>query len=175
MKILVRKVPSTKKKRKSWAPSYTPKITSPEQEFILTQIWHSLGKYDYTLEDIKAEPGKKMRVVHTLMRKGLIDIVGPKEKLNLTILGLQALKYDKWMHKYAPQELEEKWQDMLKYRDETIEALAEMESIYHWQWQCAIEKNDTEHAEFFHKKWLEAKEQLKKKKGYATDKKYKQS
>ncbi len=168
-------VPSAKKKKIIWSPSFVPKITSPEQEYILTQIWHSLGKSDYTIEDIKAEPGRKMRVVHTLMRKGLIDIVGPQEKLNLTLLGLQALKYDQWMHNYAPEELEIKWQDMMKYQNESVEALAEMESVYHWQWQCATDKGDKDLADFFHKKWLEAKEKLKQKKSYATDKKYKQA
>jgi len=171
----VRTFPSTKKlPKKPWAPSTAPKITSIDQEYILTQIWHSLGKSDYTIKEIQKELGNKMRVVRSLLRKGLIDIVGPQEKLNLTILGLQALKYDKWMHKYSREELELKWQDMMKYRTETKEAIAEMESIYHWQWQCALENNDQELAEFFHKKWLETQEKLAKIKHFATDKKYKE-
>lgn len=141
----------------------------------MTQIWHSLGKTDYTIQDIQKEPGNKMRVVRSLLRKGLIDIVGPHEKLNLTIPGLQALKYDKWMSRYSREELEQKWQDMMKYRTETKDAITEMESIYHWQWQCALEKNDQDLAEFFHKKWLEAQEKLAKIKHLATDKKYKES
>jgi hypothetical protein len=171
----VSSIPSTKKTpKKQGAPSDTPKITSPEQEYVLTQIWHSLGKSDYTIQEIQKEPGNKMRVVRSLLRKGLIDVVGPQEKLNLTIPGLHALKYDKWMHKYSREELEQKWQDMMKYRTETKEAIAEMESIYHWQWQCALEKNDQELAEFFHKKWLETQEKLAKIKHVATDKKYKE-
>ncbi|MDD1778817.1 MAG: hypothetical protein LUQ65_11700 [Candidatus Helarchaeota archaeon] len=169
-------VPSTKKiSKKSGAPLDTPKITSPEQEYVLTQIWHSLGKSDYTIQDIQKEPGNKMRVVRSLLRKGLIDIVGPQEKLNLTIPGLHALKYDKWMHKYSPEELERKWQDLMKYRTETKEAIAEMESIYHWQWQCALKNNDQNLAEFFQKKWLETQEKLAKITHFATDKKYKES
>ena len=116
-----------------------------------------------------------MRVVRSLLRKGLIDIVGPQEKLNLTIPGLQALKYDKWMNKYSPEELEQKWQDMMKYRTETRDAITEMESIYHWQWQCALKNKDKELTEFFHRKWLEAQEKLAKIKHLATDKKYKES
>ncbi|HUX98847.1 MAG TPA: hypothetical protein VMV49_04790 [Candidatus Deferrimicrobium sp.] len=170
----MRKFPSGKREsKKGWSRSYVPKISSPEQEYILTQVWHSLGKYDYTLEQIQVEPGQKMRVVRTLMRKGLIDIVGDKQNiLILTKLGLEALKYDKWMHKYPKEELELKWQAILKYRSDSKEALAEMESIYHWQWQCAKDKNDSDLAEFFYGKWLETKEKLEKKKGYETDKKY---
>ena len=169
----MRNVPASKKlPKKQWAPSSAPKINSPEQEFILTQIWYSLGKSDYTVQDVQKEPGSKMRVVRTLLRKGLIDIVGAQEKLNITLRGLKALKYDKWMHKYSPEELELKWKDMMKYWSETREAIAEMEAIYHWQWQCALEKNDKELAEFFHKKWLETQEKLAKIKHLATDKKY---
>jgi len=169
----VRIIPTSKKiAKKRWAPSSAPKISSPEQEYILTQIWYSLGKSDYTLQDVQKEPGNKMRVVRSLLRKGLIDIVGPQEKLNITLLGLRALKYDKWMHKYRPEELEQKWQDMMKYWNETREAIAEMEAIYHWQWQCALEQDDKELAEFFHKKWLETQEKLAKIKHLATDKKY---
>ena len=168
-------IPSTKKaSKKQGAPLDTPKITSPEQEYVLTQIWHSLGKSDYTIQDIQKEPGNKMRVVRSLLRKGLIDIVGPQEKLNLTIPGLHALKYDKWMQKYSREDLELKWQDIMKYRTETKEAVAEMESIYHWQWQCALKNNDQDLAEFFHKKWLETQEKLTKIKHFATDKKYKE-
>jgi len=171
----VRTVPASKKtSKKQWAPSSAPKITSVEQEYILTQIWYSLGKSDYTMQDVQKELGNKMRVVRSLLRKGLIDIVGSQEKLNITLLGLKALKYDKWMQKYSPEELELKWQDMMKYKSETKEAIAEMEAIYHWQWQCALENNDEELAEFFHKKWLETQEKLAKIKHFATDKKYKE-
>ena len=174
---MVRQLPAAKKKpKRQWKRSYDPKITSPEQEYILTQVWHSLGKYDYTLETIEKEPGQKMRVVRTLMRKGLIDIVGKDGNiLIITKLGLQALKYDKWMHKYSKEELEQKWQAILKHQSESKEALSEMEAIYHWQWECAKEKGDEELAEFFHEKWLTSKAKLDKKKAYETDKKYQES